>query len=91
MVGGTIGYNWQTGPAVFGVEADLDWARINGTTAGCFTGNCFTQMQAFGTARGGRTKLYGVNFSIGELFGLPPGSGPGVFWLDAGVPGFPIP
>ena len=52
MVGGTIGYNWQTGPAVFGVEADLDWARINGTTAGCFTGNCFTQMQAFGTARG---------------------------------------
>jgi hypothetical protein len=51
----------------------------------------FPSSIAFGTARGGRTKLYGVNFSIGELFGLPPGFGPGVFWLDAGVPGFPIP
>jgi len=46
---------------------------------------------AFGTARGGRTKLFGVNFSIGEIFGLPPGPGPGVFWLDAGVPGLPVP
>jgi outer membrane immunogenic protein len=52
MIGGTIGYNWQTGPAVFGVEGDLDWARINGSTPGCFAGNCFTEMQAFGTARG---------------------------------------
>ena len=51
----------------------------------------FPSSIAFGTARGGRTKLYGVNFSISELFGLPSGSGPGVFWLDAGVPGFPIP
>lgn len=52
MIGGTVGYNWQTGPAVFGLEADLDWARINGTSGGCFTGSCFTNMQAFGTARG---------------------------------------
>jgi len=52
MVGGTIGYNWQTGPAVFGVEGDLDWARINGSTPGCFSGSCFTNMQALGTARG---------------------------------------
>ena len=51
----------------------------------------FPSSIAFGTARGGRTKLYGVNFSIGELFGLPPGPGPGVFWLAAGVPGFPVP
>jgi len=51
----------------------------------------FPSSIAFGTARGGRTKLYGVNFSIGELFGLPPGRGPGVFWLAAGVPGFPVP
>jgi hypothetical protein len=51
----------------------------------------FPSSVAFGTARGGRTKLYGVNFSISELFGLPSGSGPGVFWLDAGVPGMPVP
>jgi hypothetical protein len=51
----------------------------------------FPSSIAFGTARGGRTKLFGVNFSISELFGLPSGSGPGVFWLDAGVPGVPLP
>jgi sugar lactone lactonase YvrE len=51
----------------------------------------FPSSVAFGTARGGRTKLYGVNFSISELFGLPSGSGPSVFWLDAGVPGMPVP
>jgi outer membrane immunogenic protein len=52
LIGGTIGYNWQTSPAVLGLEADLDWARINGSSAGCFSGSCFTNMQAFGTARG---------------------------------------
>ena len=51
----------------------------------------FPSSVAFGTARGGRTTLFGVNFSIGELFGLPPGHGPGVFSLDAGVPGVPLP
>jgi outer membrane immunogenic protein len=51
MIGGTVGYNWQTGPAVFGVEGDLDWAHINGNK-NCGGANCFTNMQAFGTARG---------------------------------------
>jgi sugar lactone lactonase YvrE len=51
----------------------------------------FPSSVAFGTARGGRTKLFGVSFSISELFGLPSGSGPGVFWLDADVPGMPVP
>ena len=51
----------------------------------------FPSSLAFGTARGGRTTLFGVNFSIGELFGLPPGHGPGVFELAAAVPGVPIP
>lgn len=31
--GGQLGYNWQTGPFVFGLEADLDYANIGGTTA----------------------------------------------------------
>jgi outer membrane immunogenic protein len=26
--GGTVGYNWQTGPAVFGIEADAAWSGI---------------------------------------------------------------
>ena len=31
LVGGTIGYNWQTGPAVFGLEGDIDWSGIKGS------------------------------------------------------------
>ena len=29
--GGQIGYNWQTGNVVFGIEGDGDWANIQGT------------------------------------------------------------
>ena len=32
LVGGTVGYNYQFGQAVVGVEGDIDWADINGTT-----------------------------------------------------------
>lgn len=37
LVGGTLGYNLQTGePYVLGVEADLDWSGLKATTAaGC--------------------------------------------------------
>ncbi len=51
----------------------------------------FPSSVVFGTARGGRTSIYGVNFSISELFGLPPGPGPGVYVFNAGVPGMPVP
>lgn len=36
--GGQIGYNWQTGGLVWGVETDLDWAQIGGSTANSFGG-----------------------------------------------------
>jgi sugar lactone lactonase YvrE len=51
----------------------------------------FPSSVAFGTARGFRGTLFGVNFSLSEQFGLPPGSGPGVFTVDAGAPGMPMP
>jgi sugar lactone lactonase YvrE len=51
----------------------------------------FPSSLASGTARGERRTLYGVNFSIGELFGLPPGSGPAVYTIDIGVAGVPVP
>ena len=51
----------------------------------------FPSSVVFGTARGGRTSIYGVNFSISELFGLPSGPGPGVYVFHAGVPGMPVP
>jgi outer membrane immunogenic protein len=52
MVGGTAGYNWQTGAWVFGLEGDLDWSNINGNTfLGCVPG-CKTTNNWLGTARG---------------------------------------
>jgi outer membrane immunogenic protein len=32
-VGGQVGYRWQTGPWVFGLEAQGNWADINGSNA----------------------------------------------------------
>jgi len=54
MIGGTIGYNWQTGPWVLGAEGDLDWASVKGSTAaiGCTTANCSTENTWLGTVRG---------------------------------------
>jgi sugar lactone lactonase YvrE len=46
---------------------------------------------AFGTGKGQRKQLFAVNFSIGEMFGAPPGPGPGVLRINAGVPGMPLP
>ena len=52
LVGGTVGYNYQFGQAVFGVEGDIDWADINGTsTTGCPLG-CKTSDTWLSTVRG---------------------------------------
>jgi outer membrane immunogenic protein len=37
IVGGTLGFNYQMGQFVFGVETDIDWADINGTTSNATT------------------------------------------------------
>jgi outer membrane immunogenic protein len=52
VVGGTVGYNYQIGPAVIGAEGDVDWSTIKGTvtTVGCPTG-CTTGDSWLGTAR----------------------------------------
>ena len=52
MVGGTIGYNWQQGPFVFGLEADIDGTDIKGSTVcpnPAFT--CETRNQWLATQR----------------------------------------
>jgi outer membrane immunogenic protein len=52
VVGGTIGYNWQTGPAVFGLEGDIDWSNIRGSST-CGVGfSCETKNSWLATARG---------------------------------------
>jgi outer membrane immunogenic protein len=59
FVGGTAGYNWQTGNVVFGVEADGSWADVNAsvTTPVVFGGIALpvtttSRIDALGTVRG---------------------------------------
>jgi outer membrane immunogenic protein len=57
LVGGTVGVNFQTGQFVFGVEADIDWSDINGSTTNattCGTDTCTFQTRNdwLGTVRG---------------------------------------
>jgi outer membrane immunogenic protein len=52
VVGGTIGYNWQTGPWVFGLEGDIDWSNISGSTNVLCPLGCTTRNDWLGTARG---------------------------------------
>ena len=53
-VGGQVGYRWQTGPVVFGVEAQGNWADLNGSNVS----NVFapdrnrTKIDAFGLFTG---------------------------------------
>ena len=52
MIGGTAGYNWQSAQWVFGLEGDLDWTNINGSsTAACVAG-CRTSNNWLATVRG---------------------------------------
>ncbi len=51
LVGGTLGYNYQTGPWVFGLEGDVNWTNIDGTST-CGATTFTTQNHWLGTARG---------------------------------------
>jgi len=53
LIGGTIGYNWQTGAYVFGLEGDIDWTNLKGsfTNAACPAG-CETSNSWLATVRG---------------------------------------
>lgn len=65
MAGGTGGFNWQTGAAVFGVEADGGWADFRGshTCPGpAFT--CATSDTWTSTIRGRLGWAVGSNFLI---------------------------
>jgi outer membrane immunogenic protein len=52
LIGGTVGYNYQFGQAVAGIEGDIDWADINGSsTTNCPLG-CKTSDSWLSTVRG---------------------------------------
>jgi outer membrane immunogenic protein len=53
LIGGTIGYNWQmAGQWVLGIEGDVDWSNIRGTTTVLCAAGCETQNRWLATARG---------------------------------------
>jgi len=53
FIGATIGYNWQLGgPVVLGVEADVDWSGISGTTNTLCPLGCETRNHWLATVRG---------------------------------------
>jgi outer membrane immunogenic protein len=51
LIGGTLGYNWQAGPLVYGLEGDIDWSNIRGSGV-CGGIGCSTRNNWLGTARG---------------------------------------
>jgi outer membrane immunogenic protein len=54
LFGGQIGYNWQFGQFVYGLEGDADWTDIRGTSnvLGCTLTICRTKNDFLATARG---------------------------------------
>jgi outer membrane immunogenic protein len=60
LVGGTLGYNWQTGQTVFGVEGDGDWSDLSGS-ANCAGTNCEVRNNWLATMRGR------LGYSFGEF------------------------
>ncbi|OKO76848.1 outer membrane protein [Bradyrhizobium sp. AS23.2] len=51
FVGGTAGYNWQTGNVVFGLEADGAWADVSASVSDG-TDSLTSKTDAMGTVRG---------------------------------------
>jgi outer membrane immunogenic protein len=83
VVGGTAGYNWQTGRTVLGVEGDVNWANLSGsrTTPGCPAG-CTTSDTWLGTVRGR------VGYAFDRVLPYVTG-GLAVGDIRAATPGFP--
>ena len=52
LAGATAGYNFQFGQAVLGVEGDIDWTNINGSTTNSCPGSCETSNTWLSTVRG---------------------------------------
>jgi outer membrane immunogenic protein len=52
LVGGTVGYNYQFGQAVVGVEGDIDWTNLKGSTSTFCAPGCQTSNTWLSTVRG---------------------------------------
>jgi outer membrane immunogenic protein len=52
VLGGTAGFGWQYGQVLLGVEGDVDWSGVTGTTSVACAGGCTTRSYWLSTARG---------------------------------------
>ncbi len=75
-VGGQVGYRWQTGPVVFGVEAQGNWADFKGdNVSAVFADRNRTKIDAFGLFTGQNAKGgAAVTDSKYEVFKVPGGA-----------------
>lgn len=93
LVGGTVGYNYQAGAAVFGVEGDVDWADINGTSTNNCPAGCKTSDSWLATVRG-RLGYAAGNFmpfvTGGAAFGNIQASTPGFGGINSDQTGWTL-
>src|SRR5258708_2442704 len=52
VIGGTAGFNFQMGQVVLGIEGDVDWSGVSGTTTTLCPAGCTTRNDWLGTVRG---------------------------------------
>jgi outer membrane immunogenic protein len=82
MVGGTIGYNWQSGGLVWGLEADVGYSGIDGGTSSFFCPGCSVRNSWLGTVRGR------LGYALDSVMPYITG-GLAVGDVETSVPGFP--
>jgi outer membrane immunogenic protein len=73
FAGGTLGYNWQAGQAVFGIEADAAWSNIGATLGNPAFVAVEDRIRDLGTVRG----RIGWAFDSVLLYGTG-----GYAWID---------
>src|ERR1700693_812739 len=81
LVGGTVGYNYQFGQGVVGIEGDIDWANINGNTNTACPFSCKTSDHWLSTVRGR------LGYAADRFLPFVTGGGP-VGDMRASTPGF---
>jgi outer membrane immunogenic protein len=82
QVGGTAGYNWQFGNAVLGLEGDLDWSGLSGTSNSVGCPGCSVSDTWLSTVRGRAGYAFGGimpyltgGLAVGDIRASAPGLG----------------
>jgi outer membrane immunogenic protein len=81
IAGGTVGYNLQMGSWVFGLEGDIDWSDIGGSTTNNCPSGCTVTNKWLNTDRGR------IGYALGSFLPYITG-GLAVGDIRATVPGF---